>query len=375
MALLFADGFDHYGTDETNMLDGTYANASNVTLSTTFVATGTHSLRIDASGTATHSTGLRKVLPTAKTKMGAIARFYFPDFPSANDECCIFDFLTSSTTRSQISVIVTANGTIRFYRGVPGGPSDSGPSGGTLLAETDPILVTSAWNHVEVQVNIDDTVGWIRVAVNGVHKYALTGADTKHDTSNIVSVRICRYEVGTQLGDFYVDDFQLYDFVGDSAVDTDWVPTTDGSGIATNYIGELQCMYLPPDGDTAEDDWVPSTGSDAYAMVDEATPNDADYIYATAADDLTEMTLTDLPPEITYIRGLMLIGRMSKSDAGTAMTKFGMKSDASTEDAPERPITVEPTYWWDFINVDPDSGSRWTRASLNAAWIRLIRSV
>lgn len=172
-----------------------------------------------------------------------------------------------------------------------------------------------------------------------------------------------------------MDDLYLYDFVGDSAVDTDFVPATDGSGKATGYIGELQVMYLPPNADTAEDDWVPSTGTDAYAMVDEVNPNDADYISSATANDLTEFALTDLPEEITYVRGLQLIGRMSKSDAGAAMIKFGMKSDASTDDADERPITVEPTYWWDFMNVDPDTGTRWTRASLNAAWLRLTRSV
>lgn len=376
MALLFADGFDHYGNDETNMLDGTYATASRVTLSTSAAgappATGTHCLRIDDSESAASSLGIRKVLPSAKDKMGAIARFYFPDFPPDVGECAIFDFVGASVDSCQVTCIVDPNGALRFYRGSNGG---SIGSIGTLIAQTDPIIVTSAWNHIEVQVYIHDTDGWIRVAVNGVHRFQAENLDTKHSTANIVSVAIQRYEVSVQDGEFYVDDFQLYDFVGDSGVDTDWVPTTDGSGVATGYIGELQCMYLPPNADTAEDDWVPSTGSDAYAMVDETTPNDADYISATAVDDLTEMALTDLPAEITYIRGLMLIGRMSKSDSGTAMTKFGMKSVADTSDAAERPITVEPTYWWDFINVDPDSGARWTRASLNAAWIRLIRSV
>lgn len=31
--------------------------------------------------------------------------------------------------------------------------------------------------------------------------------------------------------------------------------------------------------------WTPSTGTDLYAMIDEATPDDADYIRSSAAPD------------------------------------------------------------------------------------------
>ena len=131
---------------------------------------------------------------------------------------------------------------------------------------------------------------------------------------------------------------------------------------------------LFPNGDTAEADFAKSTGTVGYAMIDEASPNDTDYIYSTAAGDLSEFDLEDLPPEITYIRGLGIHVRMSKSDAGAAMTKTGMKSVAATDDADERPLTVEDTYWRDPIDVDPNSGARWTRTSLNNGKLRLTRS-
>jgi hypothetical protein len=66
---------------------------------------------------------------------------------------------------------------------------------------------------------------------------------------------------------------------------------------------------------------------------------------------------------------------MSKSDAGAAQLKLGMKSVAATSDASARPITTIPSYWVDQINVDPNSSSNWTRTSLNAAKLRLTRSV
>lgn len=373
MALLWCDGFDHYGLDESNMLDGVYAavDTDHCNLSTTQAATGTHSFRFhnDVSGSF-DSPSLRKVLPSSTDKLGVFARFYFEQLPTDSLSNVIVEFLTTSAGRGHISCIVNSNGAIGFYRGTRYSAAETD---GTLIAQTDPILVASAWNHVEIQVYLHDTDGWIRVAVNGVHRYEGTGLDTKFDSTECSAVgHTKRLNPGHP---WYMDDYAIYDFTGDSAVDTDFCPATDGSGKATNYIGELQVIYCPMNGDTAEDDWAPSTGSDSYAMIDEVDPNDADYVSSTAAGDLSEYDITDLPEDITYIRGVQLLGRMSKSDAGAAMIKFGMKSVAATDDADERPVTVAPTYWWDFMNVDPDSGARWTRASLNAAWFRLTRNV
>lgn len=371
---LWGDGFDHYGSDETNLVDGqAYANYGSSDLSTTYAATGTHSIYVG--GDNFDGDCLRKVLSTSKDKMGGIARFYFDGLPGGNVGGTIFDFLTSDPRRSQVACLVDANGSIRFLRGryyftING-------ENGTLIAQTDAGLVTaSAWNHIEVQIYIHDTAGWIRVAINGVHRYQAENLDTKYNSDNIVSVgQSAGISGGLGSKRFYMDDYRLYDFVGNSAVDTDWCCTVDGSGIATNYIGELQGMLQLADGDTAEADFSLSTGVSGYPLIGKATPDDSTYIYSTTAGDLSEFTLTDLPAEITYIRGLDFHSRVSKSDAGAAMYKVGMKSVAAITDAAEIPMTVEPAYWYAQIDVDPNSGVRWTRPSFNAAWLRQTRSV
>lgn len=378
MTLLWADGFDHYGLDESNMLDGVYASVDG-SLSTAQVATGTHAFAVDNPGGLSSFDGLRKVLPAARDKLGAMGRFYFPQLPTANYQAGIFHFLPSdSTARSQLTVSVGINGELHFIRNGQMYTNNAfTDGGGVVVATTDPIIVASAYNHIEVQVYIHDTLGWVRAAVNGIHKYLATGLDTKGSGSSSTCTSIAQcltYNFNTG-ATYYFDDYIIYDFNGVAATYTDWCPTVDGSGVATNYMGEWEAYRLQPNGDTAEADWGKSSGTVGYSLVDEADPNDAGYISSLAAGDLSEFALADLPVDITVIRGLMLIGRMSKSDSGPAMIKFGMKSVAAVSDAAERPITVEPTYWWDFINVDPNSGSRWTRASLNAAWMRLTRSL
>lgn len=373
MARLWGDGFDHYGTSESNMLDGAYANYKGA-LSTAQVATGTHSFLVNDDGGLTSFDGLRKVLTSSKTKMGASARFYFPSLPPVNGKANIFAFHSSDANRTQISINVDSNGAIRVYRGQYWNLNGTI---GTLIATSDPLISASAFNHIEVQVNISDTVGWVRVAVNGVHRYELTGLDTQYDSSGILSVshHLNQWSGDSSTdGQFYMDDLTYYDFTGTAATDTDWCPTVDGSGVATNYIGELQGFLCIATADTAEADWTKSTGTTGYNLIGKATPADATYIASGTATDLSEFTLTDLAADITYIRGLDFHSRLSKSDSGAALYKVGMKSVAATSDATEIPMTVTPTYWHAQINVDPNSSARWTRPSFNAAWLRQLRS-
>lgn len=372
MARLFEDGFDHYGTDEGNMTDGVYATAGGgTTLSTSPTPpTGTHCVGILSYDNSDGFAGLRKVLPASKDKMGLTCRIYYPNLP--NDSRGItWDFLTSSPNESQIRAIVNPQGAIEFWRG--GLSTFSSINNGTLIAQTDPWITAAAWHHVELQLYIHDTLGWIRCAINSIPRFEQTGLDTKTNSSNIPSVGF--HSAFTFTRPRYYDDLILYDFEGDPDIDTDFCPHTDGTGLATDFIGELQVMWRPPNGDTAEDDWVASTGTDSSAMVDETTPNDADYIYAVNDTDLSEFDLTDLPPEITYIRGTTAWVRASKADSGACLITLGSKSSAAIYDAPERPVTIAATYWWDQINVDPNTGVRWTRTNWNASKFRLARTL
>lgn len=371
---LWEDGFDHYGV-AANMLDGSYAQNENVTISAAQSVTGGYSAYHTGYDENSSIAGLRWVLPVAIDKVGAVSRFYFPSLPSVNTACGIFDFVSDAPNRSQVICFVDGNGALRFYRGAYYGTNGDV---GTLLVTTDPLISSNSWNHIEVQIYSHDTLGWIRVAVNGVHRFEATGLDTAYNATKIASIAQHKpYYGGAPTANninWYQDDYYIYDFTGNSAVDTDFCPTVDGAGKATSYIGELQVWPLFPNGDTAQADWQKSTGVDGYALIDEHSPDDGDYIFSTAAADLSEFALDDLPVDITYIRGLGIHGRLSKSDAGAAMIKLGMKSVLATDDADARPVTTIPTYWRDPIDVDPNSSARWTRDSLNAAWLRLTRS-
>lgn len=393
MARLWEDGFDHYGTGATanaRMLDGSYGQAdyggsgNGISIVNNIFNTGNACMQATGGTGLFGFQGLRWVLPSSTTKIGAAAHLYFGQLPNTLYSCPVFDFLSADPQMSQVGFYVDPNGCIRVVRAAATYQNDGNGfdtrsySGGTTcgvqIAQSDPIIVASAWNHVEVQLYVHPSLGWVRVAVNGVHRFEATDLNTQADTSGVCSVGQWRPYINAST-QWYMDDYYIYDFTLDSAVDTNFCPPTDGDGKATGYIGRLQAWPLFPNADTAQADWGKSTGTDGFALIDEHTPNDADYVYSTAANDLSEFDLDDLPPEITYIRGLGIHARLSQADSGAAMTKVGMKSVAATSDAPERPITQLPTYWTDQINVDPNSSARWTRDSLNAAKLRITRSL
>lgn len=371
---LWEDGFDHYGTPGYT-LDGSYATVGGNTLSTAHPATGNYGMYISTGPGSHNETSLRWVLPSAVDKLGVALRVYFDALPSGNSAATVVDFLTTDPIKPHVSVVIDANGAFRFYRG-RNYFTTSGENG-TLIATSDPLIGAGSQSHIEVQIYIHDTAGWVRVAINGVHRYQQTGLDTRVNADNIASISHSGSGIAGSLGSgpFYMDDYYIYDFTGDAAVDTDFCPTVDGSGVATNYIGDLQVWPLFPNGDTATAAWGKSSGVVGYNLINETPPDDTSYIYSAAAGDLSEFDLDDLPATITYIRGLGIHQRLSKSDGGAAFTKAGMKSVAATSDATERPLTVAATYWRDAIDVDPNSGARWTRSSLNAGKLRLTRSV
>src|SRR4051812_36169873 len=109
MSLLWADGFEHYGTDTSKMLDGLYGQASHCIISTTHPATQTRSLFFNSDG-GQADFGLRKVLPTAIQKVGVAGRFYLPVLPNGQTSICIADFVTTDAAGSHIGVFVGSNG-------------------------------------------------------------------------------------------------------------------------------------------------------------------------------------------------------------------------------------------------------------------------
>lgn len=347
MALLWCDGFDQYGADESLMLDGLYAQVG-MSLSTTQVRTGTRSL----SGGGT----FRWVLPASRTTVGQGMAVYLNVLPNVSDRVVLFQG-RDGNNNDHLTVTVMTTGGLRIRRG---------GTGGTLLHETEPVLTAAAWHHVEIKCVFDDTNGEVEIRVNGVTVAAIDTVDTLN-TADAACHQLVVGEAASTDSTLWVDDFFVWD---------------DQGSRNNDFLGDHRVRLLLPSGDTAQADWeVVGPGSPAgpgYEAINDSVPDDdTSYIEADAINEISEFEFEDLPETVSTIAALMVVGRMRKTDAGDCNVQMGFVTGGSPVGeamGSDRPITETYTYWADVIEDDPSAAAPWTRDAVNAARLKFERT-
>lgn len=358
MSLLWADfpsgQTGLYGTTEARMLDGLYADQDgafeliedpdpNVTGNVCHYETGTTGSR------------LRKVLPAAVSALGIGERVWFPTLPpSVNQRGFIAKFKDNNNV-THVSFYVDTTGTISAYRG--------NYSGGTLLGtSTSPVIVAGAWQNVEMKVLFSNTVGTIEVRVEGVVVAGLnlTGLDTVNSALTTCAQIEFGFDDTANFAQWYQKDLVVWDTAG---------------SINNDFFGSVSVYALRTDGDVSLN-WTPSTGATGWNLLDESPPDDADYISAgDPPPSPAVMSLTDLPEDVTSVRGLIAIARSRKTDGGDGNLQVSMVSNGTPGNGSDRPITTAFTYWFDVFETDPDTSAAWTPVAVDAADIQFDRTL
>lgn len=90
----------------------------------------------------------------------------------------------------------------------------------------------------------------------------------------------------------------------------------------------------------------------------------------------SEFTVSMLPPEVTGVRALAVIGRNYKTDNGSSSLRMSyVHSGGSVSAGADRPVSTKPTYYEDTHEVDPSTAGALTPSSVLNARIRLDRTV
>ncbi len=361
MTLLWCDGFDHYGLDENNMLDGPWAEilvpaVDRLKVSTALPRAGTHSLEFKLDGTSSaNPLFIRRVLGAPLATAGIGGAFYVTSLPVVNGALGIINFRDAANA-SQLTVCIQSTGAIAVYRGI---------AGDTLLGTSTILMTAAAFNHIEVKVTIDDDVGAVEVRLNNVTVLDLSGVDTQAtgnaETSQIAIGRLGPTGAGSQnISRMYVDDVFAWDTTGSYNKD---------------FIGDHQVITLWPNGDTGQTDWIRNTGSTDFETIDEADPDDdTTYVEADGSSQISEYDLDDLPSLVSSIAAVQPTARMKKTDAGGARVQQSLISGGSEFNGADRNITTFYTYWPDISEVDPNTSLPWTKTALDAALYKIERT-
>lgn len=348
-----------YGTDKNHMLNGVWAGFDNAGI-TSIVEdpdpniTG-NVLKCDNNTIIT--AGPRFALPAGATATVGIAfRLWMSALPSGNWGAWQGPLIGFRTTGNAAIAYLTvlANGAIAVAKA-----SD----GSNLLGTTaGPVVVANAYNHIEIKLTRDAAAGTCEVRVNGVAKLTLAGLALGASDTGIIFVGVNAWNYNLiNKGISYYKDIVFWDTSG---------------AYANDFQGSVSVYDLSVNADISLN-WAPSSGTTGWNLIDESSPDDTDYIAADITPPAAAVFgLTNLPADVTSIRALLPIMRAQKSDGGDCNVQAGLTPDnVNWVNGADRPMTTAFTYYWSPIHISPTTVAPWTPAEVNAAYVRVNRTL
>jgi hypothetical protein len=258
-----------------------------------------------------------------------------------------FDLLDHNSAR-MCRLALAADGSLKWYRG----------NGATLIGTTSTLLSAATWYFIEMQFRLNDTTGYIQLKIDDVLDINVTGTDTLEAGVGLPSYFLLgSFGSATGHREKRIDNLLIRD-------DLTW-------------MGPLKAEPLTLTADTADKDFLRSTGSDNYALIDETVVSETDYIYSGTPGDLdlyTLSNLSDIPEDIAFVQ-TMTIAEMTT--VGTRVIRSKIKSGSSTADGDEFGVTdsADPSPIFQRFTTDPATGVAWTKSGIDGmtAGVEVVR--
>ncbi len=335
MALLWADGFDNYGTSGLPSPAGVMARKY-----PTYAVQGSSYFNIQPGRWGGYSlafgydTTMYFITPKLPTTNDTLIIGFAVKFPTIANRDNFLNLYDDTTWGINLRQSLTE---LSIYRG------------STLLGTTSGADIHAGnWHYIELKVKCHASAGTYEIKLGGVTIGSGTGLNTKTGTHD------------------------YYNRVGFAAISTtnslydDWY-VCDASGTLNNtYLGNIKVATIRPDSAGDNTDFTPSSGSN-YTCVDEQTSNDdTDYVEDGTAThkDLYNYGATPL----TTINGIIVWTDCKETDAQNFSLKTVCKSGATESDDTAQLInSADYMTKRRVLETDPNTSSAWTQTDLNAA--------
>lgn len=348
--LFHADTFARYGAgpDTSLMLNGLWAQV---------VAGGLYG---DPDGV----TADRTIAFGGGTNQNGYARFVCPNLNATSGIAnrLWVDALSSDPTNNSAQPMIwwddlgnklfdvrfTASGRAQLYQG------------NTLLGtSTNPVITANAWWHLEAKLvfSVGGT-GTFELRREGVPVLTVSGI-TSAAYPYSVGIGALRSGVSGGVAAFYKD-----------------LALWDGTGTYNHdFLGSVVAYDLLTDSDVTLGGWT-STDANGWSVLDNNPPDPAHYLAAAyPVPTACEFTFTDLPANITSVKGLITRVRAAKVDGGDGNLQVSVKHSGFAQTGANRPITVAQTYYQDVFEVDPSTSAPWVPLGVAAMTATLDRTV
>ena len=142
------------------------------------------------------------------------------------------------------------------------------------------------------------------------------------------------------------------------------------SDLAVENVGEIWVSYFEPNADSVDGSYSPSTGTDHYAVLDDASV--ATYVESSTDPDSFRVGMeerADRDAGLTLGAGVYAycIAALASGDGALATVDFGLRS-GSTDDTTDNQAapTANPAFLYHVSAVDPDTAAAWTGGGIDA---------
>jgi hypothetical protein len=224
------------------------------------------------------------------------------------------------------------------------GSIDACRNGTVLGSSAASVCIIDIWYTFQMEVVISDTVGRVTIYLDDVQVLNLTSQDTRNGATTTVDN--IRMQSGTA-GGHDVDDFRILD-------------------TATRATSGMRCETIYPTSDGATLNLTPSTGTDHFAVVDEALASNSDYLSGSTVGDLDLLGLGNLSSTPDSIDELVVVGYAEKTDATARSIALGVKSGSTTTDGSDYSLSQTGGRHERVLATDPDTAAAWTESGVNA---------
>ena len=338
MSLLIAEGFD----------DGLYENRTTASGGVAVVAGRTGNARELSNGFAAND---RWTFPSADKHATFVVGFALKlDVLSAATQD-ILKLYGDDFGTHHITLAVGTSGDVNIYRGTVSG---------TLLGSTDTgVISQSVYHYVELYVTLSDTVGVVKVRVDGETPAGwsdLTSQDTKNG-GTAVTFDTVQIQGATQEPD--VDDLYIFNGVASA-----------GDNPNNDVIGDSAVVTIFPDGNGATSQLDGSDGNQTnnFELVDETTASSTAFTGSTSTGNLDTYAYSNVSTAVDQIFGLIVSSWAAKSSAGNR--GFATIVRTSGSQSTSTGYALQATYGpHDIIyETNPNqSTEEWTVTNVNAA--------
>lgn len=210
-------------------------------------------------------------------------------------------------------------------------------------------------NHFELQFNT--TTGTADLRVNGNDNFIVSATGLLSSDSSPDDTMAARPVASVFFGQLTGSEtplFNGYSIWSDIAV-------LERELDADPYLGMYGVFYLRPIADGFHSNFLKSTGTVGYSLLNESPPDDdTGFIYSETTGDKSSFTVESLPTNVVEVAAVLPTVYGRKTDSGTGSIQLGVRS--GTDEAmngDDLPLLTDYSYLQAGFDTDPNGDGPW----------------